>query len=90
MPFEYDPGKGAANLARHGIDFDAVQALRADPDRVEEPARTRGEPRWALIGRIGARHWMAIFTRRGERIRLISARRSRKEEVDVYRSPGFR
>ena len=89
MRFEYDPDKSAANLAKHGIDFDAAQALWEDPRCLEVPARTSGEPRWALIGRIGARHWTVIFTRRGDRIRLISARRSRREEVDVYETQGL-
>ncbi|HRT30595.1 MAG TPA: BrnT family toxin, partial [Kiritimatiellia bacterium] len=38
------------------------------------------------IGKIGQKHWSAIFTYRGEVIRIISVRRARKEEVDVYES----
>jgi uncharacterized protein len=82
--FEFDPAKSAANREKHGIDFEAVQALWADARRLEIPARTLGEARWALIGRIGARHWTVIFTRRGDRLRLISARRARKEEIALY------
>ena len=82
--FEFDPAKSAANLDKHGIDFEAVQALWADTRRLEIPARTLGEARWALIGRIGTRHWTVIFTRRGDRSRIISARRARKEEVALY------
>ena len=48
-----------------------------------------GEARWALIGGIGPRHWTVIFTRRDDRLRLISARRARKEEVALYEE-GFR
>jgi hypothetical protein len=82
--FEFNPAKSAANLDKHGIDFEAVQALWADTRRLEIPARALGEARWALIGRIGTRHWTVIFTRRGDRLRLISARRARKEEVTLY------
>ena len=88
--FEFDPAKSAANLAKHGIDFEEVQAVWADTHRLEIPARTRGETRWALIGRIGVRHWTVIFTRRGDRLRLISARRARKEEVALYEAEDFR
>jgi uncharacterized DUF497 family protein len=88
--FEFDPAKSAANLEKHGIDFEEVQAVWSDPLRLEIPARTFGEARWALIGRIGARHWTVIFTRREDRLRLISARRARKEEVAVYEAEGFR
>ena len=87
--FEFDPAKSAANLAKHGIDLEAVQGVWSDPRRLEVPARTEGEARWALIGRIGARHWTVIFTRRGDALRLISARRARKEEVALYEGEAF-
>ncbi len=87
--FEFDPAKSEANLAKHGIDFEDAQAVWSDTRRLEIPAATRGEARWALIGRIGLRHWTVIFTRRGDRLRVISARRARKEEVALYEE-GFR
>ena len=76
--------KSAANKAKHGIGFDDAQALWDDPWLLETPARTVGEPRFLAIGRIGGRHWSAICTRHGGRIRLISVRRARKEEVERY------
>lgn len=87
--FEYDPAKSAANLAKHGIDFETVQALWADARRLEIPARSLDEARFATIGRIERRHWTVIFTRRDDRLRLISARRARKEEAALYEE-GFR
>ena len=86
MAFEFDPEKSAANKAKHGIGFDNAQALWDDPWLLEALARTVGEPRFLAIGRIGGRHWSAICTRRGDRIRLISARRARREEVERYES----
>ena len=86
MGFEYDPDKSAENKRKHGIDFDEAQRLWADPHLVEIPARTTDEPRWLLIGRIDENHWSAIITRRCENIRLISVRRSRDEEVEIYES----
>ena len=86
--FEFDPAKSAANREKHGIDFEEAQAVWSDPRRLEVPAGTRGETRWALVGKIGLRHWTVIFTRRGDRLRLISARRARKEEVARYEE-GF-
>ena len=44
------------------------------------------EPRWVVIGKIGEKHWSAVITRRNENIRLISVRRSRDEEVELYES----
>lgn len=84
MEFEFDPEKSAANKRKHGIDFVAAQALWEDPDRLQVPARTQGELRFMLIGRIQGEHWSAIFTPRAERIRIVSVRRSRTEEVDAY------
>jgi uncharacterized DUF497 family protein len=84
MPFEFDARKSQANAARHGIDFLEAQALWADPDLLEIPARTIGEPRYLVLGRIGERHWSAVITYREQRVRIISVRRSRQEEVSIY------
>jgi len=86
MDFEFDPKKSEANLERHGIDFSQAQALWDDTDRVEIPAKTIDENRSMVIGRIGARHWSAVITYRGDKVRLISVRRSRNEEIELYES----
>ncbi len=86
MEFGFDESKSLANKAKHGIDFSDAQALWNDPDLLEIPARTSDEPRSIVIGRIGEMHWSAIITYRGERIRIISVRRSRKEERSLYES----
>ena len=52
--------------------------------RVEIPARTTDEPRWLVVGQIEGKHWSVVVTYRGPRVRIISARRSRKEEVALY------
>jgi uncharacterized DUF497 family protein len=84
MPFEYDLGKSAANQRKHGIDFERAQALWDDPRAVGAPTRTGDEPRFIVVGMIGAKHWTAICTMRGERVRIISVRRARKDEVRHY------
>jgi uncharacterized protein len=86
MEFEFDLEKSAANREKHGIDFDDAQVLWQDPLRVEIPARTENEPRWLLIGQIDSKHWSAVVTYREQRVRIISVRRSRKEEVKIYES----
>jgi hypothetical protein len=88
MEFEFDAAKSAANRAKHGIDFVTAQALWDDPDLVEIPARTDDEPRWLVVGKIGDVCWSAIITRREERIRIISVRRARREEVSWHESEG--
>jgi uncharacterized DUF497 family protein len=89
MRFEYDPDKSSANKAKHGIDFLEAQALWSDLDLVEIRARTEDEPRYMVIGKIGDKHWSAIITYRGEALRIISVRRSRREEVEVYEGIGI-
>ena len=84
--FEYDERKSQANLKKHGIDFIEAQALWEDPFLVEIPAKTEDEPRFLVIGRIRAKHWSAVVTPREANIRIISVRRSRKEEVAIYES----
>jgi uncharacterized DUF497 family protein len=84
VEFEFEPAKSASNLEKHGIDFTEVQALWDDPVRAEIPARTADEPRWLIIGKIADRHWAAVVTYREQRVRIISARRARKEERALY------
>jgi len=86
MIFQYDPPKSAANLEKHGIDFDEAQMLWGDPDLLEIPAKTDDEPRWLVVGKIDGKHWSAVITYRQEAIRLISVRRSRQEEIELYES----
>jgi uncharacterized DUF497 family protein len=82
--FEFDEPKSRANARKHGIDFNQAQELWRDPYLIEISAVTADEPRYLVIGRIGAKHWSAVVTYRGENIRIISVRRSRPEEVALY------
>jgi len=82
--FEFNRRKSQANLAKHGIDFVEAQRLWDDPDLLEIPARTIDEPRYLLVGKIDGKFWSAVATYRDGSIRIISVRRSRKEEVELY------
>jgi uncharacterized DUF497 family protein len=84
MPFEYDPAKSASNKLKHGIDFVEAQALWRNSKRLEADASTTHEVRRIMIGCIGLKLWTAVFTVRGDNIRLISVRRARDEEVERY------
>jgi len=84
VEFDFDARKSEENKGKHGIDFVEVQALWDDPDLIEIPARTVDEPRYVVIGRIKDKHWSSIITYRDDKIRIISVRRSRKEEVEIY------
>ena len=84
VEFEFDLRKSTSNRTKHGIDFVEAQALWLDPDLMEVPARTTDEPRFVVIGRIGQRHWSGIVTYREGRVRIISVRRARDEEIAIY------
>lgn len=84
--FEFDDNKNFSNKAKHGICFVEAQKLWHDPAALSLEALDRGEKRFLLIGKLRDKHWSAIFTYRGKKIRLISVRRSRKNEVAVYES----
>ena len=86
MEFEFDSTKSMSNLVKHGIDFDDARHLWRDPRVLIVKAREVAEPRWVAIGRIGAKYWSAIYTYRGERIQIISVRRSRVREIALYES----
>jgi hypothetical protein len=86
MEFEFDRRKSQANKKKHGIDFVEARALWDDPDRIEIPAVTIDEPRFIVIGKISDTHWSTIITYRGEKTRIISVRRSRREEIEIYES----
>lgn len=86
MDFEFDPQKSLYNKNKHGIDFLEAQLLWEDPDRLEVPAKTKDEPRIILIGKIQETYWTAVFTHRRLQLRIISVRRSRKKEVQIYES----
>ena len=86
MLFEFDPTKSKSNLAKHGIDFVAAQALWDDLDLLEIPAKKVDEPRFLVIGKIDEKHWAGVITYREGNVRIISVRRARGEEVEIYES----
>ena len=84
MEFEFDLKKSSSNKDKHGIDFEEAKAQWKDPHLLEIEARSSDEPRFLLIGMVDGKHWSAVVTYRGDKIRIISVRRSRKEEVELY------
>lgn len=84
--FEYDVSKSVSNFAKHNIDFEKSKELWADADAIEIPAITADEPRFLIIGKIEGVHWSAVITYRINRVRIISVRRSRIEEIKIYES----
>jgi uncharacterized protein len=86
MIFEFAPHKNVSNKAKQGIDFNEAKALWDDPDLLEIPVKTSDEQRFLVIGIFQGKHWSGVITYRDGRIRIISVRRARKEEIEIYES----
>jgi uncharacterized protein len=84
MKFVWDANKNRANSAKHGIDFETATQLWNDEHRVEIHTTFSDENRSIMIGILKAKLWAAIFTQRGEAIRIISVRRARRKETALY------
>jgi uncharacterized protein len=86
MGFEYDKQKSQINKVKHQIDFIEAQQLWLDPFRIIIPSQFVFEKRLFLIAAFKNKIWSAIFTYRDENIRIISVRKSRKNEKEIYYS----
>ena len=86
MIFEYDENKSLSNKKKHGIDFEEAKELWKDDKMVEILTPFEDEKRYINIGRIREKFYSIITTMRGDKIRIISARRSRKKEIEIYES----
>ena len=84
--FEWDDEKAALNWRRHGVAFSrAVLAFR-DPFALEwiDDREDYGEERINLLGRCEGVLLHVTYTERGDRFRLISARRATQHEQNHY------
>ena len=88
---EFDPDKARANLKKHGVSFaHAEQALR-DPSAwtLEDPDAV-GERRWVTLGMDAlGRIILVVHAQRGERTRMISARKASQGEAVRYHAQGI-
>ena len=86
MEFGFDDNKSEQNKQKHGIDSVESQRLWDDPFLIEIPARTEDEPRFLVVAILNGKHWSAIITYREDCIRIISVRRAREKEIQIYES----
>ncbi len=84
--FEFDPVKSETNKSKHGIDFKEATLLWNDSDRIIIKARTKDEPRFLMIAKLENICWSAVYTLRKDTTRIISVRKSRKNEKEIYNS----
>jgi uncharacterized DUF497 family protein len=85
VQFEWDEAKRASNLAKHGVDFARVADFDWETAVIRPDLRRRyGELRLKAAGRIDDRVHILIFTRRGQRTRVISLRKANDKEIAAY------
>lgn len=84
MQFEFDPRKNEVNQEKHHVSFEEAAEIWHDPNLLVLHAKKRGEKRLLAIGRSFSVLYSVIHTKRGEVIRIISARRSTERERRAY------
>lgn len=84
MNFEWNNDKSNSNKMKHGIDFETAKNIWLDENRIKIHAPHPVENRGIIIGKHNNKLWTAIYTLRGDAIRIISVRRARKKEAKLY------
>lgn len=90
MVFDWDDGKAASNLAKHGVSFELAREVWNDPLYLVLPDRVEGsEQRWHAIGMIGAVVVLVVVHSHPQpddedRVRIISARKATAHERRRY------
>ena len=87
IQFEWDPAKAKMNLRKHGVAFREAATVLRDPLGITifDPDHSDEEDRFITFGFSAAgRLLMVAHTERGERIRIISARRLTRAEREAY------
>mgnify|MGYP001774315906 CR=1 FL=1 len=87
MKFEYDKNKSKTNKSKHSIDFEEAKELWKDPYSFElSSIQSEDEDGFLVLGQINSKNYTAIITYRDDVVRIISARRSRQKEIELYES----
>jgi len=86
VEFEWDPGKARSNLHKHGVDFaDAAVALEDELAlTIPDPGSVEEERFISLCGDSAGIVLAVVYTWRGSKIRIISARGATRREVRQY------
>ena len=85
MKYEWDAAKNAANIAKHGVDFqDAIAIFEGPVIERADNRREYGEERIAAIGIVQSIEFFVVYTMRGQNRRIISARRASRDERQAY------
>lgn len=87
MMYEWDDNKNQLNLKKHGLDFTLAIEVFSDSNAIVQDNRViNGEVREQIIGKLDNEIVIlfVIYTKRGQKIRIISARKASKKERSIY------
>lgn len=87
MKFEWDPQKAASNRLKHGVSFQEAASVFSDSLSItyQDPDHSTTEHRFITVGMSqSGRVLMVAHTDRGDNIRIISARRTTRQERRYY------
>ena len=84
--FEWDDEKAAANLAKHGVNFEQARDAFDDPFAIDfvDDREDYGEHRLILVGVVESHLLVVAHTLRGDKVRIISAREAQPHERRLY------
>ena len=82
--FEWDDRKAARNERNHGITFEVARLAFDDPDCINREDPDPDEERFSRLRRLNHRVFVVVWTLRGRRVRIISARPANKHEQQIY------
>ena len=93
MIFEWDENKNKENIKKHGIGFAEASSAFYDDKAIlfDDPDHSKDEERFLLIGMSLSARVMIVshcYRSKGEMIRIISARKATKSEVNYYIQGG--
>lgn len=86
MQIIWDSEKAKENRSKHGVAFPDAESVLFDPQAItREDEQAEGEQRFVTVGLDAlGRVLVVVYTYRGERVRLISARKATRNESRVY------
>lgn len=86
MIIQYDPSKRQSTLERRGLDFESIREVFDGFYLVREDGRKDyGETRYVMLGALGDKPVVCVWTPRGNAVRVISMRIADDEEREIYR-----
>ena len=86
IEFEWDEDKAKGNVRKHGVTFEEAVEVFFDPFyQTGDASMDAGEQRDFIIGYTFALHLLlVVYTARGERNRIVSARPATRTERKLY------